>query len=197
MDLQKKRLKNELNRFATKKDLGCSIKPYLESDLTRLKGLFTGFSESAYENGTYEVEINVTKEYPHKAPKARFITKVWHPNISSVTGCICLNLLNGDWQLVDNLATLMGSIKALLICAEPNDPQDAPVASQYSNRRDMFDLTASFWNYRYAGGERKDCFNKFEEKVKSVCQKGYTEDQAIHALSMNDWSCVEAFNSLN
>ena len=35
--------------------------------------------------GTYEVDIEVPNEYPFKPPKMRFITKVYHPNISSQT----------------------------------------------------------------------------------------------------------------
>jgi len=35
--------------------------------------------------GVYEVDIEVPSEYPFKPPKMRFITKVYHPNISSQT----------------------------------------------------------------------------------------------------------------
>ncbi|KYQ59855.1 Ubiquitin-conjugating enzyme E2 K [Trachymyrmex zeteki] len=29
----------------------------------------------------------------------RFITKIWHPNISSVTGAICLDILKDQWHV--------------------------------------------------------------------------------------------------
>lgn len=196
MVTQLRRLKNELRIFANRPDIHANIVPYSESDIMRLKGTFTGFEGSLYEKGVYEVEINITTLYPSKPPKAKFVTKVWHPNISSSTGCICLSLLNEDWRIDDNLASLVGAIKALLICAEPSDPQDAPVAAQYINRREMFDMTAAFWNYNYAGGERKDYFDEYETKIEELKSMNYGENQAIHALSMNNWNIQEALNHL-
>ena len=35
--------------------------------------------------GTYDIDIEVPNDYPFKPPKMRFITKVYHPNISSQT----------------------------------------------------------------------------------------------------------------
>ena len=35
-----------------------------------------------------------TEEYPNKPPSVQFITPVYHPNIS-VTGIVCVDLLNG------------------------------------------------------------------------------------------------------
>jgi ubiquitin-protein ligase len=35
--------------------------------------------------GVYEIDIEVPNDYPFKPPKMKFITKVYHPNISSQT----------------------------------------------------------------------------------------------------------------
>ena len=38
----------------------------------------------------FDVDILIDGEYPFAPPKMKFITKIWHPNVSSATGAICL-----------------------------------------------------------------------------------------------------------
>ena len=59
-----------------------------------------------------------------------FTTKIWHPNISSVTGAICLDILKDQWAAAMTLRTVLLSVQALLSRPEPDDPQDAVVAQQ-------------------------------------------------------------------
>lgn len=57
----------------------------VEESLTNLEGSFLGPPGTPYEGGTYDIEVKIQDDYPFKPPKMRFITKVWHPNISSQT----------------------------------------------------------------------------------------------------------------
>lgn len=51
------------------------------------------------------------------------------------------------------LRTVLLSLQALLAAAEPDDPQDAVVATQYKENHPMFMLTARHWTSAYAGGK--------------------------------------------
>ena len=53
----------------------------------------------------------------------RFITKVWHPNVSSANGAICLDILKEQWSPALSLKTALLSVQALLSSPEPDDPQ--------------------------------------------------------------------------
>ena|SRR5210317_514292 len=61
-----------------------------KSGWRHLIGTITGPSGTPYENGVFDVDILIDMEYPFAPPKMRFITKIWHPNVSSQTGAICL-----------------------------------------------------------------------------------------------------------
>lgn len=123
-------------------------------------------------------------------PQVKFITKIWHPNISSVTGAICLDILKDQWAAAMTLRTVLLSLQALMSAAEPDDPQDAVVAKQYKEHFDMFRLTAKQWTHIYAGGP---CNNTiFEEKTKHLTDIGIEECQAIVALSTCDWDMQRA-----
>ena len=87
--------------------------------------------------------------------QVRFITKIWHPNISSVTGAICLDILKDQWAAAMTLRTVLLSIQALLAAPEPDDPQDAVVARQYQENFTTFKATAQHWASVFAGGSYK------------------------------------------
>jgi hypothetical protein len=55
-----------------------------------LIGTITGPEGTPYEGGVFDVDVIIPTEYPFEPPKMKFITKIWHPNVSSQTGAICL-----------------------------------------------------------------------------------------------------------
>lgn len=53
--------------------------------LSKLVGQFGGPPGTPYEGGTFDVDILIPNEYPFKPPVMKFVTKLWHPNVSSQT----------------------------------------------------------------------------------------------------------------
>jgi ubiquitin-conjugating enzyme (huntingtin interacting protein 2) len=82
----------------------------------------------------------------------KFITRVYHPNVSSASGAICLDILKDAWSPVLTLKSTLISLQSLLCSPEPNDPQDAEVAKHYTTSKNSFDDTARYWTQIYAGG---------------------------------------------
>ena len=108
-------------------------------DLMHWKGKIFGPKETCYEGGTFIVDIQIPSDYPFKPPKMKFDTKIWHPNISSQTGYICLDILGKEWTPALSIRVALTSLQALLSCAEPDDPQDAQVANQYKSDRKLYE----------------------------------------------------------
>lgn len=96
----------------------------------------------------------------------KFITKVYHPNVSSASGAICLDILKDAWSPVLTLKSTLISLQSLLCSPEPNDPQDAEVAKHYTTSKGSFDETARYWTQIYAGGPGAS--GKSPEKVQSA-----------------------------
>ena len=92
--------------------------------------MLEGPADTPYEGGQYAVDIVLGDQYPYEPPKMRFKTKIWHPNISSQTGAICLDILKDQWSPALSIKTALLSLQALLCAPEPKDPQDAEVAKQ-------------------------------------------------------------------
>uniref|UniRef100_H2ZDK1 E2 ubiquitin-conjugating enzyme n=1 Tax=Ciona savignyi TaxID=51511 RepID=H2ZDK1_CIOSA len=175
---------------------GQNIKIELHNDqFDLLKGEIVGPPGTPYQGGIFKLSIKIPETYPFNPPKVSFDTKIWHPNISSVTGAICLDILKDQWAAALTLRTVLLSLQALLSAAEPDDPQDAVVARQYKENRSAFIKTAKFWAQIYANapGQRDgDCV----EKLKKVTEMGFYRDISLQALSSNSWSLADALDNI-
>ena len=84
------RLSKELKEVS-KDDKTSGVKAVaVGGDLRQLKGRINGPVGSPYQGGVFDIDIQIPKQYPFEPPKMKFTTKIWHPNISSQTGAICL-----------------------------------------------------------------------------------------------------------
>ena len=137
----------ELSKKSSQETVKADI---VDDNLYHWSGTIFGPVDSCYEGGIFRVDIQIPEDYPFKPPKMKFDTKIWHPNISSQTGAICLDILKDEWTPALTIRTALVSLQALLSCPEPDDPQDAEVAKQYKLDIDIFNQTAKYWTKRFA-----------------------------------------------
>eukprot|EP00252_Welwitschia_mirabilis_P023459 TRINITY_DN6628_c0_g1_i1.p1 TRINITY_DN6628_c0_g1~~TRINITY_DN6628_c0_g1_i1.p1 ORF type:complete len:196 (+),score=47.31 TRINITY_DN6628_c0_g1_i1:151-738(+) len=162
-----------------KKVSGVSIVPFGEGhDISHLCGTITGPLDTPYENGLFKIDIRLPAAYPFEPPKMQFLTRVWHPNISSQNGAICLDILKDQWSPALTLKTALLSLQALLSAPAPDDPQDAVVAQQYIKDYATYVSTARYWTETFA--KRADV--GMEEKVQKLVEMGFPEESVRNAL---------------
>mmetsp|Transcript_18035 Transcript_18035/g.48511 ORF Transcript_18035/g.48511 Transcript_18035/m.48511 type:complete len:171 (-) Transcript_18035:598-1110(-) len=152
-----------------------------EADVLHWKAIISGPVGTPYEGGQFRIDIELPKDYPFVPPKMRYETKIWHPNISSESGAICLDILKNEWSPALTIRTALISLQALMSAPEPDDPQDAVVASQYKKNIEEFNSTAKYWTETYATGSSGG-----EESVKKLMEMGFEAAQARAALEKFD-----------
>ncbi|CAI9787363.1 unnamed protein product [Fraxinus pennsylvanica] len=135
-----------------------------------------------YEGGSFKIDITLPDGYPFEPPKMHFATKVWHPNISSQSGAICLDILKDQWSPALTLKTALLSVQALLSAPEPDDPQDAVVAQQYLRDYPTFTGTARYWTEAFA----RTSSLGVEEKVQKLMEMGFPEALVRSTLASVD-----------
>lgn len=160
----------------------------------QLRGDISGPPDTPYEGGRFLLDIDVPPAYPFEPPKVRFVTRLWHPNVSSATGAICLDILKDEWAATMTLRTMLLSLQALLCAPEPDDPQDAVVATQYKSDPNLFAATAGLWTHLYAGGPH--AHPDLQSQVTTLTEMGVDHTRAVIALSSCHWDMQKATDFL-
>ncbi|ABN65752.2 predicted protein [Scheffersomyces stipitis CBS 6054] len=198
-----KRIAKELEECRQDTQSGVSLKLNNENDLTKLTGFFKGPPGTPYQGGVFSVDITIPNEYPFKPPVMKFSTKIYHPNISSVTGAICLDILKDAWTPILTLKSTLISLQSLLQSPEPNDPQDAEVAKHYLTNKTGFDETAAYWTKIYASDRDEEGKSEFSDSalygidesiVGQFENMGFPRDKTIEVLRRMG---VKSFNGVS
>ncbi|VDN35210.1 unnamed protein product [Gongylonema pulchrum] len=113
--------------------------------------IIAGPEGSPFAGGVFKLELFLPEEYPMAAPKVRFMTKIYHPNIDKL-GRICLDILKDKWSPALQIRTVLLSIQALLSAPNPDDPLATDVAEQWKNNESDAIRTAQEWTRIYATG---------------------------------------------
>lgn len=124
----------------------------------------------------------------------KFTTPIYHPNISSQTGAICLDILKDAWTPVLTLKTALISLQSLLCDAQPDDPQDAQVARHYIDDKAGFEATAKEWVHRHATGKADPEAGLDKAVIQRIMEMGFDRSAVIKALretSSNEESALE------
>lgn len=108
-----------------------------------------GPSQSPYEGGCFRLELFLPEEYPMSAPKVRFMTKIYHPNIDKL-GRICLDILKDKWSPALQIRTVLLSIQALLSAPNPDDPLANDVAEHWKTNEKSAIEKARQWTKVHA-----------------------------------------------
>lgn len=136
--IAKKRLLKDLNQIQslTLED-GVTAAPLNQLNLFEWQAIITGPNETPYEGGIYQLNLSIPYNYPVKAPKVRFQTEIFHPNIYK-NGDICIDILQNQWSEVLSIEKILISIRSLL--NEPNihSPANPEAALLYKEHRNEF-----------------------------------------------------------
>src|SRR5690242_15823981 len=55
-----------------------------------------GPDNTPYEGGVFLIKVEFPADYPFRAPKLTFLTKIYHPNVSRTTGAISYHASQPD-----------------------------------------------------------------------------------------------------
>eukprot|EP00762_Andalucia_godoyi_P002558 ANDGO_03370.mRNA.1 Ubiquitin-conjugating enzyme E2 36 len=143
-----RRIQKETERLMKEAVPGISASPHEENNRYFSVCIF-GPQGSPYEGGVFNLELFLPDEYPMVAPKVRFLTKIYHPNVDRL-GRICLDILKDKWSPALGIRSVLLSIQALLSAPNPDDPLANDVAEHWKKDEKGAIEEAQRWVRTYA-----------------------------------------------
>ncbi len=89
-----------------------------EENLAVIQAEIDGPADTPFYNGVFRLRICFDSDFPSSPPKAWFLSRIFHPNISA-KGEVCVNTLKKDWSPELGLKHILLVIRCLLIQPNP------------------------------------------------------------------------------
>ena len=87
------RIMKEFNKLKNSKCISIVKCEFINGDINNWRVAFEGSAGSPYEDGIFQVKVNLPNNFPDERPYLYFITKMFHPNIRQSDGLVSINLL--------------------------------------------------------------------------------------------------------
>ena len=151
MKVSEQRLLKELKMINNNLPKDYYAEPVSKDNLYIWKAIIPGPKNSPFEGGKFKISLNFPNDYPWKPPKVKFITKIYHPNISE-NGGICLDILQSNWSPSLNIATLLLSICSLLTDPNLDHGLRPEIVNICKLNKIIYNQNARKWTELYAMG---------------------------------------------
>jgi len=115
-------------------------------DTFNWSGAIFGPVGSPYEGGIFYLNIEVPSEYPFKSPRYRFVTKIFHPNISR-HGDVGLNF---NESIVSFISYHLLYIQSILSDPIVQTYMEPSIGLLYEENRQRYYSIAKSWTNRFA-----------------------------------------------
>ncbi|CAN0890583.1 Ubiquitin-conjugating enzyme E2 22 [Linum grandiflorum] len=110
-----------------------------DDDLSVIYADIEGPDGTPYENGIFRMKLLLPLDFPRLPPQGFFLTKIFHPNIST-DGNICVNALKKDWSPSLGLRHVLVVVRCLLIEPFPESALNEQAAKMLlENYEDYFE----------------------------------------------------------
>ena len=138
-----------------------------------------------YKGHTYILEFRSkwgeNNIFPFTPPLVKFITSIWHPNIS-VTGSICVDILKDTkkWSPQYDINAVISSIILLLDTPNEESPFNAEAAVLYRDCSNKYkNHSKNMMNHNELDNAHQHCFKSYIDKLLNHSKKNKQLDDYI------------------
>lgn len=136
------RVQKELRQLQSLKPHGIEVS--IPSDSLQIwEAIVPGPDDSPYKGGRFKVQVYLPETYPLGPPTVRFLTPIYHLNVSPTAGNVCLGFLNEEnWLPTRCVRDVLSAVFSLLIKPEPENYAGQDLLEAYNHTRAVYNEKA-------------------------------------------------------
>ncbi|XP_058963885.2 uncharacterized protein [Pocillopora verrucosa] len=136
------RVQKELKQLQSTKPHGIEVT--LPSDSLQLwEAVVPGPKDSYYDGGLFKVQVYLPENYPLGPPSVRFLSPIYHVNVSPSSGHVCLGFLTEEsWLPTRCVQDVLSGVFALLIRPELANAADHTLLEMYNKNKVVYEQKA-------------------------------------------------------
>ncbi|CAF1001698.1 unnamed protein product [Rotaria sp. Silwood1] len=116
-------------------------------------GWIEGPENTPYTNGRFYLSLKFSSDFPLKPPEIKFVTPIYHPNIS-IKGDICLDILHSQWSPALTVRSILISLCSLLSDPNPEHGINKQAVQLYRTDKNKYQEIEKQWTTIYASQEK-------------------------------------------
>ena len=157
----KELLKRELKDFLEDPDatdiFGVDYWDLDKPDILHWQVTMYGPVDTFYEGGYFLIKIDFEETYPKTKPKVNFRTKIYHSNVSQISGTVCISTLN-EWESRNPRPTMKEVLEDIVYLLYNPTPEQGwgNFDEEYIKDISKFEKNAREWVKIYANVEDYD-----------------------------------------
>lgn len=100
-------------------------------DLFVWKLIIQGPEGTPFVGGRFIVNVDFSDNYPFKPPKIKFLTKIYHPNVKTDTGEICMQAIESKWVPTLNASFIAQAVMTLIRSPSADNALEVDIANKF------------------------------------------------------------------
>ena len=121
----------------------------IKGDVFHWQMTMLGPQDTPYRGGLFYLTADFPDDYPDHGPEVQFINSMYHLNVDSRNGHVCINTLS-EWTKGTTMTEVLSLIFALFYKQNPKSAYDQKMAELFIKDKATFDKNAKIHTEKFA-----------------------------------------------